>query len=88
MQHVIEGMDGIEIEHPALKTRHRFWWENPVVGRPIREDAAGGGDQRLFPRECREAVSCRRCCLLLPPLPAAAAAACCRRRPVACTRAP
>jgi len=42
------------------KTRHRFWFENPQVSRPIREDAgsmAAGGDQRLFPRECREAVS-------------------------------
>lgn len=60
MQHVIESMDGVEIEHPQLKTRHRFWFENPAVGRPIREDtgAAAGGDQRLFPRECREAVSC------------------------------
>lgn len=44
---------------PCSKTRHRFWFENPTVARPIREDAgslAAGGDQRLFPRECREAV--------------------------------
>ena len=44
------------------KTRHRLWFENPAVSRPIREDSSGsaaaaGGDQRLFPRECREAVS-------------------------------
>ncbi|EFN59491.1 hypothetical protein CHLNCDRAFT_138110, partial [Chlorella variabilis] len=57
MQHVIDNMDGIEIEQPVSKTRHRFWFENPSVSRPIREDsgAAASGDQRLFPRECREA---------------------------------
>ncbi|PSC76790.1 DNA-directed RNA polymerase I subunit 2 isoform X1 [Micractinium conductrix] len=58
MQHVIESMDGIEIDHPHAKTRHRFWFKNPAVSRPIRDDAgsmAAGGDQRLFPRECREA---------------------------------
>ncbi|KAL4423560.1 hypothetical protein ABPG77_004600, partial [Micractinium sp. CCAP 211/92] len=58
MQHVVEDMDGIEIEHPLTKTRHRFWFENPTVARPIREEGgslAAGGDQRLFPRECREA---------------------------------
>ncbi|KAL4859361.1 DNA-directed RNA polymerase I subunit 2 [Chlorella vulgaris] len=57
MQHVIDNMEGIEIENPLTKTRHRFWFENPAVSRPIREDvgAAAAGDQRLFPRECREA---------------------------------
>lgn len=58
MHHVIESMEGIEIENALTKTRHRFWFENPAVSRPIRDDAgsmAAGGDQRLFPRECREA---------------------------------
>ena len=40
---------------------HRFWFENPAVSRPIREESslAAGADQRLFPRECREAVRAR-----------------------------
>ncbi len=48
---------------PCSKTRHRFWFENPTVARPIREEGgslAAGGDQRLFPRECREAVRVHR----------------------------
>jgi hypothetical protein len=52
------------------KTRHRFWFENPAVSRPIREDvgAAAAGDQRLFPRECREAVRWLPCSSDLLPL--------------------
>lgn len=45
-----------QIEHPVSKQLHRFWLENPAVSKPVKEDAAAGADQRLFPRECREAV--------------------------------
>ena len=52
---------------PCSNTRHRFWFENPVVGRPIREESAAAAmtsaDQRLFPRECREAVSAGQPCV-------------------------
>jgi DNA-directed RNA polymerase I subunit RPA2 len=54
MHHVIENMDGIEVENTLTGTRHRLWFENPVVGRPTKEDQAAV-DNRLFPRECREA---------------------------------
>jgi hypothetical protein len=30
------------------------WFENPRVARPLRDDAAGAADNRLFPRDCRE----------------------------------
>lgn len=45
-----------QIEHPLTNQRHRFWFENAVVGRPVREDAGAALEQRLLPRECREAV--------------------------------
>lgn len=47
----------VQIEHPVTKQLHLFWFENPVVGRPIKEDAPPGADTRLFPRDCREGVS-------------------------------
>jgi hypothetical protein len=56
---------------PCSKTLHRFWFENPAVARPVREDSGAGaasGDQRLFPRECREAVGGR--CKHFPAGPA------------------
>ncbi|KAK9824626.1 hypothetical protein WJX72_011831 [[Myrmecia] bisecta] len=51
---VVERLEPLEIEHPVTKTRHRFWFESPVVGRPLKEDVAAGADARLFPRDCRE----------------------------------
>lgn len=49
----------MQIEHPVTKQAYRFWFENAVVTRPIKdgEGSAASADQRLFPRECREAVS-------------------------------
>ena len=48
----------LQIDHPGTKETFRFWVENAVVGRPTKDDAASASiDQRLFPRECREAVS-------------------------------
>lgn len=45
-----------QVEHPATRRTHRFWFENPVVGRPVNEDAPVGADTRLMPRDCREMV--------------------------------
>lgn len=52
-----------QFENPATGVTHRYWFENPAVGMPVREDGGGGGagpaggrDSRLTPRECREMV--------------------------------
>ena len=50
-----------QFENPATGVTHRYWFENPNVGMPVREDGGGGGaggrgDSRLMPRECREMV--------------------------------
>ncbi len=46
-----------QIIHPLTKLVTRFWFEDPVLSKPIKEDAGPNMDNRLFPRECREAVS-------------------------------
>ena len=46
----------LQIEHPGTARRHRIWLENPRVARPVKDDAAGLADKRLFPRDCREGV--------------------------------
>ena len=33
-----------------------MWFENPRVAKPVRDDASGAADNRLFPRDCREEV--------------------------------
>ena len=57
----------LQIQHPLTKLVTRFWLEDPVLSKPIKEDAGPAMDNRLFPRECREAVS-------QPPWPAISAA--------------
>ena len=58
----------LQIAQPGTTRRHRVWFENPRVARPLREDAAGAADNRLFPRDCREEArgvtvcSCMRLC--------------------------
>ncbi len=49
---------GLQVEHVTTKHRHRFWFENPVIGRPLKDLVTAGVDERLFPTECREAVRC------------------------------
>ena len=46
----------MQIVHPVTRQTHRIWFESPAVGRPLRDDG-GGRQERLFPRDCREAVS-------------------------------
>lgn len=46
----------LQIVHPVTRQTHRIWFESPAVGRPLRDDG-GGRQERLFPRDCREAVS-------------------------------
>ena len=46
----------LQIEQPGADRRHRIWFENPRVSRPVKDDASGLADKRLFPRDCREAV--------------------------------
>lgn len=55
MDHVVENLEGVEVEHPLTEQIHRFWFENATVGRPVKEDAGSAIEQRLLPRECREA---------------------------------
>ena len=69
-------LSAMQIEHPITKQTHRVWFENPQIGRPLKEDVAAGADRRLFPRDCREGVRlhctvCQGCreeqlCLHLP----------------------
>lgn len=50
-----------QIEHPNTGKIFRFWLENAIVRRPVKEEAASvAADQRLFPRECRETVRIER----------------------------
>ncbi|KAK9863838.1 hypothetical protein WJX84_009250, partial [Apatococcus fuscideae] len=55
IQRVVEHIDPIEVEHPSTRNRHRFWFENPIIGRPVKDLVSAGTDERLFPTECREA---------------------------------
>lgn len=54
LENVMDNLPNRDVEHPLTKQRYTFWLENAVIGRPVKEDAASGADQRLFPRECRE----------------------------------
>ncbi len=58
-------MLGVQFEHTLTKKRHRVWFESPVLGRPVKDDATGVADKRLFPRDCREAVSSLVLCIYL-----------------------
>lgn len=63
LAHVVAALEGVEVAHPSTGLVHRFWFENAAIGRPVKDDAgsaAAAADQRLFPRECREAVSLSR----------------------------
>ena len=44
-----------QVEIPGQQQSYRVWFENPDVRRPLKEDGQAS-DERLFPRECREAV--------------------------------
>ncbi|CAL8465829.1 g5365 [Coccomyxa elongata] len=55
LQNVVELLNPVEIEQPGTSRRARVWFENPRVARPLKDDAAGAADKRLFPRDCREA---------------------------------
>lgn len=45
-----------KVDHPVTRQVHRFWFEAPTIGKPFHEHALGD-EARLFPRDCREAVS-------------------------------
>jgi hypothetical protein len=46
----------LQITHPVTKRTYRFWWSQPTLSKPIKEDAPAAADNRLFPWECRDAV--------------------------------
>lgn len=46
----------MQVTHPITKHTYRFWLSDPKVGRPVKEGAAAGVDERLWPWECREEV--------------------------------
>lgn len=46
----------VQIMHPITKSTTSFWFEDPTLSKPVREDISPNTDPRLFPRECREAV--------------------------------
>lgn len=50
------NVPAVQITHPVTGSTLRVWFESPVLGRPSKEDARMAQDQRLLPRECREAV--------------------------------
>jgi len=47
----------VQIHHPGTKQTYRFWFSDPHVAAPLKEDGLPSMDNRLFPWECREAVS-------------------------------
>ncbi|CAL8465768.1 g5304 [Coccomyxa elongata] len=55
LQNVVELLKPVEIEQPGTLRRARVWFESPRVARPLKDDAGGAADKRLFPRDCREA---------------------------------
>ncbi|CAL8465771.1 g5307 [Coccomyxa elongata] len=55
LQNVVELLKPVEIEQPGTSRRARVWFESPRVALPLKDDAAGAADKRLFPRDCREA---------------------------------
>ena len=56
----------LQIEHPGTAKRHRVWFENPLVGQPIKDDTAGLTDKPLSPRDCREGVRTMLTCRIGP----------------------
>ncbi|GAX83529.1 hypothetical protein CEUSTIGMA_g10954.t1 [Chlamydomonas eustigma] len=55
MDLAVSCMEPIEIQNPITKTVSSFWFEEPSLSKPIKEDAGANYDPRLLPRECREA---------------------------------
>lgn len=55
MQAVVADMKPLEIQHPGTKQIYKFWFSDPHVAAPMKEDALPSTDNRLFPWECREA---------------------------------
>lgn len=61
----------LQIEHPTTG-RHRFWFDEVTIEKPVRDEATGAGylkgDHKLMPRDCREMVSGQVawCCLYFP----------------------
>ena len=55
MELAVDSMEPIVIQHPLTKAVTRFWFEQPSVSKPIKEDNSIHLDNRLFPSECREA---------------------------------
>ncbi|KAK9845769.1 hypothetical protein WJX81_002042 [Elliptochloris bilobata] len=55
LERVVQELHPVEFEHSLTKKQYRVWFESPVVGRPVKDDAVGAADKRLFPRDCREA---------------------------------
>ncbi|KAG1670388.1 hypothetical protein FOA52_000148 [Chlamydomonas sp. UWO 241] len=53
LQLAVDSMEPLEILHPLTKTVTRFWFEDPTVTKPIKEDAGPLADTRLWPVECR-----------------------------------
>lgn len=51
---MVEDIQPLEIEHPITHETTRFWFEDPHVAKPVKEDSSHLEDPRLFPRECRE----------------------------------
>ena len=48
-----------QILNPITKARTSFWFEDPTLGKPVKDDMPPNSDNRLWPRECREAVRLR-----------------------------
>eukprot|EP00884_Botryococcus_braunii_P010470 jgi/Botrbrau1/19424/Bobra.0338s0050.1 len=55
IKRVVDLLEPVEIEHKTTGHIHRFWFENPLIGRPINEEALGAGITELYPCTCREA---------------------------------
>lgn len=55
MELAVDSMEPIVIQHPLTKIDTRFWFEQPSISKPIKEDSGIHSDNRLFPSECREA---------------------------------
>lgn len=56
VMHALSASCDMQVEQPGTSRRVRVWFENPRIARPLKDDAAGAADKRLFPRDCREAV--------------------------------
>lgn len=54
LQALVQSVKPVMLESSITKLRHRVWFENPSVGKPLREAHAEMLEPRLFPRDCRE----------------------------------